>query len=120
MVTSQHIVLFPGTVEECFEFGWRASDYTERFQTPVFGMSDLDLGMNRWACSGLEYPTEEMDRGKVVREREAFEAFEEFGRYPRRRWRWNTLQNPPRFGNGTNTLPRYRAQPYGRLFRKAS
>ena len=78
---TQHIVLFPGTVEECFEFGWRAFDYTERFQTPVFGMSDLDLGMNRWACSGLEYPTEEMDRGKVVREREAFEAFEEFGRY---------------------------------------
>ena len=78
---TQHIVLFPGTVEECFEFGWRAFDYTERFQTPVFGMSDLDLGMNRWACSGLEYPTEEMDRGKVVREKEAFEAFEEFGRY---------------------------------------
>ena len=78
---TQHIVLFPGTVEECFEFGWRAFDYTERFQTPVFGMSDLDLGMNRWACSGLEYPAEEMDRGKVVREKEAFEAFEEFGRY---------------------------------------
>lgn len=78
---TQHIVLFPGTVEECFEFGWRAFDYTERFQTPVFGMSDLDLGMNRWACSGLEYPTEEMDRGKIVREKEAFEAFEEFGRY---------------------------------------
>ena len=72
---TQHIVLFPGTVQECFEFGWRAFDYTERFQTPVFGMSDLDLGMNRWACSGLEYPTEEMDRGKVVREKEAFEAF---------------------------------------------
>ncbi|MCH1537018.1 MAG: 2-oxoacid:acceptor oxidoreductase family protein, partial [Candidatus Poseidonia sp.] len=47
---TQHIVLMPGTVEECFEFGWRAFDYTERFQTPVFGMSDLDLGMNRWAC----------------------------------------------------------------------
>ncbi|MED5308442.1 MAG: 2-oxoacid:acceptor oxidoreductase family protein, partial [Candidatus Thermoplasmatota archaeon] len=78
---TQHIVLFPGTVEECFEFGWRAFDYTEKFQTPVFGMSDLDLGMNRWACSGFTYPTEEMDRGKVVRERDVFEAFEEFGRY---------------------------------------
>jgi 2-oxoglutarate ferredoxin oxidoreductase subunit alpha len=78
---TQHIVLFPGTVEECFEFGWRAFDYTERFQTPVFGMSDLDLGMNRWACSGFEYPTENMDRGKVVRDRDVFEAFEEFGRY---------------------------------------
>ena len=78
---TQHIVLFPGTVEECFEFGWRAFDYTEKFQTPVFGMSDLDLGMNRWACSGFTYPTEDMDRGKVVRERDVFEAFEEFGRY---------------------------------------
>ena len=78
---TQHIVLFPGTVEECFEFGWRAFDITERFQTPVFGMSDLDLGMNRWACSGFEYPNENMDRGKVIRDRDIFEAFEEFGRY---------------------------------------
>ncbi len=78
---TQHIVLFPGTVEECFEFGWRIFDYAERFQTPVFGMSDLDLGMNRWACEGFEYPTDEMDRGKVVRDLKTFEAFEDFGRY---------------------------------------
>lgn len=78
---TQHIVLIPGTVEECFEYGWRAFDYSERFQTPVFGMSDLDLGMNRWACEGFTYPDIPMDRGKVVREREAFEAFETFGRY---------------------------------------
>ena len=78
---TQHIVLFPGTVEECFEFGWRAFDISERFQTPVFGMSDLDLGMNRWACSGFEYPDKDMDRGKVVRDKDIFEAFEEFGRY---------------------------------------
>ena len=78
---TQHIVLFPGTVEECFEFGWRAFDLTERFQTPVFGMSDLDLGMNKWASSGFEYPDEDMDRGKVVRDKDVFEAFEEFGRY---------------------------------------
>ncbi len=78
---TQHIVLIPGTVEECFEFGWKAFDYSERYQTPVFGLSDLDLGMNRWACEGFEYPDQAMDRGKVVREREVFEAFEEFGRY---------------------------------------
>ena len=78
---TQHIVLIPGTVEECFEFGWRAFDYSERYQTPVFGLSDLDLGMNRWACEGFEYPDQAMDRGKVVRERDVFEAFEEFGRY---------------------------------------
>ncbi len=78
---TQHIVLFPGTVEECFEFGWRAFDIAERFQTPVFPMSDLDLGMNRWACSGFDYPDKPMDRGKVVRDKDVFEAFEEFGRY---------------------------------------
>ena len=78
---TQHIVLFPGTVEECFEFGWRAFDIAERYQTPVFPMSDLDLGMNRWACSGFDYPDIPMDRGKVVRDRDVFEAFEEFGRY---------------------------------------
>lgn len=78
---TQHIVLIPGTVEECFEFGWRAFDYTERFLTPVFGLSDLDLGMNRWACEGFTYPDQAMDRGKVVRDRDIFEAFEEFGRY---------------------------------------
>ena len=78
---TQHIVLIPGTVEECFEFGWRAFDITERFQTPVFGLSDLDLGMNRWACEGFTYPDKPMDRGKVVRDKDVFEAFEEFGRY---------------------------------------
>jgi 2-oxoglutarate ferredoxin oxidoreductase subunit alpha len=78
---TQHIVLIPGTVEECFEYGWRAFDYSERFQTPVFGMSDLDLGMNRWACEGFSYPDIPMDRGKVVRDQKTFDAFEIFGRY---------------------------------------
>ena len=78
---TQHIVLIPGTVEECFEFGWRAFDIAERYQTPIFGLSDLDLGMNRWACEGFTYPDQDMDRGKVVRDREVFEAFEDFGRY---------------------------------------
>ena len=44
-------------------------------------MSDLDLGMNRWACEGFTYPDIPMDRGKVVREKDVFEAFETFGRY---------------------------------------
>jgi len=78
---TQHIVVIPGTVEECFEFGWRAFDYSERYQTPVFGLSDLDLGMNRWACEGFEYPDEPMDRGKTIREQDVFEAMENFGRY---------------------------------------
>ena len=78
---TQHIVIIPGTVEECFEFGWRAFDISERYQTPVFGLSDLDLGMNRWACEGFTYPDAPMDRGKTIREQDVFEAMESFGRY---------------------------------------
>ena len=78
---TQHIVIMPGTIEECFEFGWKAFDISERFQTPVFGLSDLDLGMNRWACEGFTYPDTPMDRGKTIREQDVFEAMENFGRY---------------------------------------
>lgn len=78
---TQHIVIIPGTVEECFEFGWKAFDISERYQTPVFGLSDLDLGMNRWACEGFTYPDAPMDRGKTIREQDVFDAMENFGRY---------------------------------------
>ena len=78
---TQHIVFIPGTIEECFEFGWRVFDAAERFQTPVFGFSDLDLGMNRWSCNNLEYPSEPMDRGKVVLTREQLDSIENYGRY---------------------------------------
>ncbi len=78
---TEHIVLIPGTVEECFEFGWKAFDYAERFQTLVFGFSDLDLGMNNWVCSGFEYPDQPIDRGKVVRSADQMAAIENYGRY---------------------------------------
>ena len=78
---TQHIVLIPGTVDECFEFGWRSFDYAERFQTLVFGFGDLDLGMNRWSTSGFEYPDEKMDRGKVIRTQDELDAMANFGRY---------------------------------------
>ena len=76
-----HIVLIPGTVEECFEFGWKIFDVSERYQTPVFGFSDLDLGMNKWACKGFEYPDQPMDRGKVLLTKEQMDAIENYGRY---------------------------------------
>ena len=78
---TQHIVLIPGTVDECFEFGWKAFDYAERYQTMVFGFSDLDLGMNRWVTSGFEYPDQPLDRGKVIRTQEELDALPEYGRY---------------------------------------
>ncbi|MBL20972.1 MAG: ferredoxin oxidoreductase [Euryarchaeota archaeon] len=78
---TEHIVLIPGTVEECFEFGWKAFDYSDRFQTLVFGFSDLDLGMNNWVCSGFEYPDTPIDRGKILRTEEQMAAVENYGRY---------------------------------------
>ena len=78
---TQHIVLIPGTVDECFEYGWRAFDYAERFQTIVLGFSDLDLGMNRWSTAGFQYPDSPMDRGKVLHTREEIDAVANYGRY---------------------------------------
>jgi 2-oxoglutarate/2-oxoacid ferredoxin oxidoreductase subunit alpha len=62
----QNVILLPGSVQECFEFGWKAFDLAERLQTPVFVLSDLDLGMNQWMTKPFEYPDVPMDRGKVL------------------------------------------------------
>ncbi|NIM93944.1 MAG: 2-oxoacid:acceptor oxidoreductase subunit alpha [Anaerolineales bacterium] len=77
---TMQLILIPGTIEECFEFGWKAFDIAERFQTPVFVLSDLDLGMNLWMSEPLQYPDEPMDRGKVLDE-EDLERLGEFARY---------------------------------------
>ncbi len=63
---SKHVILLPGSVKECFEFGWRAFDIAERLQTPVFVVSDLDIGMNQWMSEPFDYPGQPMDRGKVL------------------------------------------------------
>jgi 2-oxoglutarate ferredoxin oxidoreductase subunit alpha len=63
---TKNIILLPGNMKECFEFGWRAFDVAERLQTPVFVLSDLDLGMNLWMTEPFDYPAEPMDRGKVL------------------------------------------------------
>lgn len=62
----QHVILIPGTVQECFEFGWKAFDLAEHLQTPVFVLSDLDLGMNQWMTEPFQYPDSPLDRGKVL------------------------------------------------------
>ncbi len=81
---TRHIVLLPASARECFEFGWKAFDIAERMQTPVFVLSDLDIGQNQWASEPFEYPDAPMDRGKVLWE-EDFEKFVaehgEWGRY---------------------------------------
>ena len=63
---TKHIVLLPGNVKECFELALAAFDLAERVQTPVFVLTDLDLGMNNWMSEAFEYPKAPLDRGKVL------------------------------------------------------
>lgn len=77
---TRHLLLLPASPAECFEFGWRAFDLAERFQTAVLVMSDLDLGMNLWMSEPFAYPSEPMDRGKVLTA-EDLERLRSFGRY---------------------------------------
>jgi 2-oxoglutarate ferredoxin oxidoreductase subunit alpha len=63
---TQQVILLPGSVNECFEFGWRAFDLAERLQTPVFVLSDLDIGMNQWMTEPFVYPDLPLDRGKIL------------------------------------------------------
>lgn len=63
---TKHIVMLPATVAEAYEFAMDAFNLAERFQTPVFVLSDLDLGMNAWLTPPLRYPEKPFDRGKVL------------------------------------------------------
>jgi 2-oxoglutarate ferredoxin oxidoreductase subunit alpha len=78
---ARHVVLFPGSVTECFEFGWKAFDIAERLQTPVLVLSDLDFGMNQWMTKPFEYPNQPMDRGKILWEDDLQKMSEKWGRY---------------------------------------
>jgi 2-oxoglutarate ferredoxin oxidoreductase subunit alpha len=78
---TQQIILLPGSVNECFEFGWRAFDIAERMQTPVFVLSDLDMGMNQWISQPFKYPDTPMDRGKVLWEKDLEELKGNWARY---------------------------------------
>jgi 2-oxoglutarate ferredoxin oxidoreductase subunit alpha len=63
---TKHVMLIPGSVRECFEMAQAAFDLTEQLQTPVFVMSDLDLGMNNWMSDPFTYPDKPLNRGKVL------------------------------------------------------
>lgn len=77
---TKHIVLLPATISEAYEFAMQAFDLTDRFQTPVFVLSDLDLGMNLWMTRPLAYPEKPFDRGKVL-DAEKLEEVKSWGRY---------------------------------------
>ena len=78
---SHSVILLPGDVSECFEFGWKSFDIAERLQTPIFVLSDLDMGMNQWMSKPFEYPEVPMDRGKVLWEKDLEEIKGNWGRY---------------------------------------
>ena len=77
---TQHILLLPATIKECFELSARAFDVADRMQTPVFVLTDLELGMNLWASDPFEYYDKPFDRGKVLGV-EAMAKAKKFERY---------------------------------------
>jgi 2-oxoglutarate/2-oxoacid ferredoxin oxidoreductase subunit alpha len=91
---TRQVILLPATMQECFECGWKAFDLAERLQTPVFVLSDLDLGMNLWMTEPFAYPDQPMDRGKVLSAADV-ERLGGFARYG----------DPDGDGIGPRTLP---------------
>ncbi len=78
---TKHVLLFPEDPKECFEQAALAFDLADRLQTPVFVMSDLDIGMQDWLCDPLQIdPAYKLDRGKVMTHAD-LEAGRDFGRY---------------------------------------
>lgn len=78
---TKHVMLFPQDPHECFEHAAAALDLADRLQTPVFVMTDLDIGMNQRLCQPFEWDeTRTLDRGKVM-SAEALQAGVDFGRY---------------------------------------
>ena len=78
---TKHILLFPANPHECFEFAVQSFDIAERFQTPVFVLSDLDIGMNDWVVPELTWDDDYVpDRGRVLDDRD-LAGITEFFRY---------------------------------------
>lgn len=106
---THQIVLIPSSVNECFEFGWKAFDIADKFQTPVIVMSDLDLGMNFWMTKKFKYPDTPIERGKLLWEDDLENFTGEWGRYldvdgdgvPYRTVMGNTHEKAPYFTRGT-------------------
>jgi 2-oxoglutarate ferredoxin oxidoreductase subunit alpha len=77
---TRHIMLVPCSVDESYTMAMEAFDLAEHFQTPVFVMMDLDLGMNNWMSDAFTYPTKPINRGKVL-SAEKLKELGEWGRY---------------------------------------
>jgi 2-oxoglutarate ferredoxin oxidoreductase subunit alpha len=76
---TKNVILLPSSIKECFEFGTLSFNLADQLQTPVFVLSDLDLGMNNWMSEPFTYPEEPINRGKVLKAEEVAEKG--FARY---------------------------------------
>ncbi|HEY8520326.1 MAG TPA: 2-oxoacid:acceptor oxidoreductase subunit alpha [Gammaproteobacteria bacterium] len=105
---TKHICLYPANPEECFYFAVKAFDLAERFQTPVFMLTDLDIGMNDWVVPRLKWDDAyRPDRGRVLTKEEV-EALPKYYRY----WPEDEL------GVAARTLPG--VSPKGAFFTRGS
>ncbi len=77
---TKNIMLIPNSVSECFDMATEAFNLAEQFQTLVFVMSDLDLGMNNWMSDPFKYPETPINRGKVL-SKEDLDRLGSFARY---------------------------------------
>src|SRR5438552_2724810 len=77
---TKHMMIIPSSVDEAYQFAMEAFDLAEQFQTPVFVMMDLDLGMNNWMSEPFQYPTKPINRGKLLTPAKLKELGE-WGRY---------------------------------------
>jgi 2-oxoglutarate/2-oxoacid ferredoxin oxidoreductase subunit alpha len=77
---TRHLMVIPSSVEECYTMAQDAFELAEQFQTPVFVMMDLDLGMNSWMSDGLKYPERPISRGKRLTP-DILKRLGEWGRY---------------------------------------
>ncbi|MCC7007548.1 MAG: 2-oxoacid:acceptor oxidoreductase subunit alpha [Acidobacteria bacterium] len=116
---TKHVLLLPASVAECYEMAMDAFDLSERLQTIVFVLSDLDLGMNTWMSEPFAYPEKPIDRGKVLDEAKLRELGASWGRYkdvdgdgvP---WRTIAGMGGPAFftrGSGHNEMAAYSERP---------
>ena len=117
---TKHILVFPGNPEECFHFTAKAFDLAERFQTPVFVLSDLDIGMNDWVVPRLVWDDAyRPDRGRVLTQEE-IEALPKYHRYSPEDWQGVAARTLPGTsakgsfftrGSGHNKLGGYTEDP---------
>jgi 2-oxoglutarate/2-oxoacid ferredoxin oxidoreductase subunit alpha len=77
---TRHLMIIPSSVDEAYAMAMEAFDLAEQFQTPVFVMMDLDLGMNNWMSEPFPYPTRPINRGKLLTPAK-LEELGEWGRY---------------------------------------